>query len=68
MNFGETLKNLMTDGGVSQQELAKSIGYSQRAVSKWVNGESEPAESAIRKCALYFGVSSDYLIGLSDKK
>lgn len=68
MSFSETLKDLMEDGRVSQQELAKNIGYSQRAVSRWVNGQSEPTESAIRKCALYFGVSSDYLLGLTDKK
>ena len=68
MYFSETLKELMTNNNISQNELAKNIGYSQRAVSKWVNGESEPSESAIRKCALYFGVSCDYLLGLSDKK
>ena len=44
MNFGEILKNLLRDTGKTQQELALFIGYSQRAVSKWINNQFEPTE------------------------
>ena len=66
MNFGEILNNLMKEENITQAELAKSIGYTQRAVSKWVNCQSEPTEKAIAKCATYFRVSADYLLGLED--
>lgn len=66
MFFGESLKNLMEENQISQSELAKNIGYTQRAVSKWVNKQSEPTETAIKECAKFFCVSTDYLLGLSD--
>lgn len=66
MEFGNRLKELMTENGISQQTLADNIGFSQRAVSKWINHQAEPTESAIVKCAKYFGVSADYLLGLTD--
>ena len=66
MKFGERLKQLMIDNGISQETLAKAIGYSQRAVSKWVNNQSEPTATAIVKCAEYFSVSFDFLLGSED--
>lgn len=56
----------MHDANVSQDTLAKAIGYSQRAVSKWLNGQAVPTADAVYKCATYFDVSSDYLLGLED--
>lgn len=66
MIFSERLKQLMKDANISQATLAKAVGYTQRAVSKWVNGQAEPTATAIFRCAKYFGVSSDYLLGLED--
>ena len=66
MVFAERLKQLMQEAGVSQEKLGKEIGYSQRAVSKWINGQSEPTATAITLCANYFSVTSDYLLGLED--
>ncbi len=66
MRFGEILKLLMVENKTSQEKLARSIGVSQRAVSKWVNLQSEPTESAIINCAKYFDVSADYILGLED--
>ena len=56
----------MKETEISQSTLAKEIGYTQRAVSKWVNEQSEPTATAIVRCAQFFGVSSDYLLGLED--
>lgn len=66
MNFGKALKILMNEHAISQSSLATSIGYTQRAISKWVNEQSEPTETAIRKVATYFNVSTDYLMGTDD--
>lgn len=67
MTFGGILKNLLHDTGKTQQELATFIGYSQRAVSKWINNQSEPTEQAIVDCSRFFGVTTDYLLGLEDE-
>ncbi|HAT83786.1 MAG TPA: hypothetical protein DCS37_02675 [Clostridiales bacterium] len=66
MVFGERLQQLMKETKTTQVVLARAIGYTQRAVSKWINNQAEPTASAIYKCAKFFDVSSDYLIGLSD--
>ncbi len=65
--FGNILKTLLKEKHISQSELANKIGYSQRAVSKWVNNQTEPTETAIKKCAKFFDVSADYLLGLEDE-
>ncbi len=63
MTFGTIVKELMKEHGLTQAALAEGIGYSQRAVSKWINHEVEPTESAINRVAEYFKVSADFLLG-----
>ncbi len=65
IDFSDRLTGLIEEKNITQNELAQEIGYTQRAVSKWVNGQAEPTESAIVKCAKYFEVSTDYLLGLT---
>ena len=36
-------------------------------VARWEKGECEPTESIIKRAAIFFGVSADYLIGLEDE-
>lgn len=66
MEFGNRLKDLLKEKNISQETLAKNIGVSQHAVSKWINLQSEPTESAIVNCAKFFEVSADFILGLSD--
>lgn len=40
--FASRLRALMKKNGISQTELAKQIGVSQRTVSRYVTGESIP--------------------------
>lgn len=67
MEFAKRLEQLMKEKGITQMKLSQSIGYSQRAVSKWINGQAEPTATAIMLCANYFDVTSDYLLGLEDE-
>ena len=66
MDFGSRLYELMKEHNITQSQLAKNIDVSQRAVSLWVNHQSEPTESSIVKCARYFSVTADYILGLTD--
>lgn len=66
MIFGEKIKELLEINNLSQDSLAKAIGFSQRAVSKWINNQAEPTATAIINCAKFFQVSTDYLLGLEN--
>ena len=66
MNFKLKLKELMEEKNVTQVELAKNISVSQIAVSKWLNGKNEATASSLIEMSKFFGVSTDYLLGLVD--
>ena len=61
MQFNEKLKELRTNKGVSQSELAESIYVSRSAVAKWENGLGLPSNESLRLLSDYFGVSADEL-------
>lgn len=63
MGFADVLNDMMKEKDITQTQLAKQIGYSQRAVSKWINKQSEPTETPIVLCAKFFGVSTDDILG-----
>ena len=48
--------------GITQAELAQSLNYSDKAVSKWERGESLPDIVVLKAVADTFGVTVDYLI------
>ncbi len=50
--------------GISQQELAKRVGVSQKAIDFWEKGINEPKASYIISLAKVFNVSADFLLGL----
>ena len=64
--IAERIKELRLEKGLSQQALAKEIGVSQKAIDFWENGVNEPKASYIIALAAFFGVSTDYLLGVSD--
>ena len=66
MDFGNRLNELLREHNVSQSVLAKHIDVSQRAVSKWINHQAEPTASSIIRCANYFSVTTDYILGVTD--
>jgi transcriptional regulator with XRE-family HTH domain len=66
MMFSERLDLLLKEHNLSQATLANAIGYSQRTISKWCNGQADPSATAVKLCAQFFGVSADYLLGLED--
>lgn len=48
------------------RQLAKELQTTDAAVSNWENGINEPKISYLKSIAVFFNVSSDYLIGLED--
>ena len=66
MKIAERILELRKENSLSQAKLGKAIGVDARAISYWENGINEPKASYIYELSKYFGVSSDYLLGLED--
>lgn len=68
MNFGERLKELRIENGLTQLQLAEILDISKSNISKYEAGSVEPNLDIITKSAVYFSIPTDYLLGLSDKR
>ena len=62
MEFNEKIKQLRTDKGLTQEQLAKLLCVSRSAVSKWESGASYPNIDAIKDLSALFGVAIDQLL------
>ena len=65
--FGETLRRLRVENGVTQNALASHLGFTHVAVVKWENGQREPDFATLLKIAEFFDVSTDFLLGRERK-
>lgn len=54
--------------GITQAELAKAMSISYQSVSKWETGNAYPDITMLPKLSRYFGVSTDYILGLASGK
>ena len=64
LNFGQKMKKLRTDAGLSQAMLAEHIGVSVQSVSNWECNNTMPDISQIVPLASILCVSTDYLLGV----
>lgn len=65
-NFAERLKELRIEKGLSQNALSKLVGISNATISRWEDGLLDITSSNLIILAKFFGVSTDYLLGLED--
>lgn len=66
--FDEIIKELRLSRGLSQVELAKQLNVTKQCVSNWENGNIIPSVDMLVKIALFFSVSTDYLLGLENRR
>ena len=59
ISIGNTIKTLRKAKGVTQEEVARELGVSYQAVSKYENEVAQPDISLIPLLAQYFGVTID---------
>ncbi|MBR1739567.1 MAG: helix-turn-helix transcriptional regulator [Ruminococcus sp.] len=62
------IKELREDKKESQQKLASLLNVSQTMISRYESGQAYPDVDMLITLAKHFGVSVDYLIGVSDSK
>lgn len=68
VNFGNTLKELRKDMGLTQQQLADRLWLSKATVSYYEQSLRYPSPEIIVKLAKVFHVSTDYLLGIDEKE
>lgn len=66
MIIGKRIQELRKQKDLSLYALAKAIGVDKHAIIFWKQEVNEPKASYIVKLAKFFGVSTDYLLGLED--
>ena len=59
MNIGIKIKELRTEKGLSQMQLGKIIGVSQKAIDYWERNVNEPKASYIIALVKTFDISFD---------
>ncbi len=68
VDMSKKLKDLRLEMELTQGQVAKRIGVTSSIVSAYENGIRQPSFDSLIKLAYLYGVSSDYLLGISDRK
>jgi transcriptional regulator with XRE-family HTH domain len=66
--IGERIRLLRTSRNLSQVELAKKLNVSKQSVSNWENNNILPSVEIVTQLAIFFSCSTDYILGISDKR
>ena len=61
-NFGNRLYDLRTKAKLSQDDLAKMLDVSNKAVSKWETGKAKPNLDTLNKLSIIFNTSIELLL------
>ena len=64
--YGERLRELCCEKGLTQKQLAEKLNISQKSLSKYERESLDLSTELIVRICRYFQVSADYLLGLDD--
>lgn len=67
MTFPEKLKELRKSRNLKQKEVAEAINLTVNAISNYEQGIREPSLTVLKDICLFFDVSADYLVGITDE-
>ena len=65
--FGNYISFLREKAKLSQSELGKLLGVSNKAVSKWENGRAKPSLTVLKEMSHVFNISMEQLINLKEE-
>ncbi|MBQ9030428.1 MAG: helix-turn-helix transcriptional regulator [Parasporobacterium sp.] len=69
MNIGDRIRAKRIELGMTQDELAKKVGYSSKtAISKIESGERDLKQTKIRLLADALETTTDYIMGWDDEE
>jgi len=63
LNFGNRLRQLRKEKGLTQAELAKLLSIGESTISFYESGKRQPDYETLIRIADLFNVSVDYLLG-----
>jgi len=66
--FAQRVRELRLEKGWTQEELAEKLGLKKQTISGIENKNHTTKLETVIKLAKFFGVSVDYLLGLTDKR
>ena len=62
--LGQRILSAIRIRGISQKELAATIGVTEGVISRYVSGERDPKPEMIANIATALHTTSDYLLGI----
>ena len=66
MQFSSRFKQLCKENGVTQKQALAEMGLHRNAAQRWAEGS--PSTEALLKIAEYFGITTDEVLGVDNKK
>ncbi len=67
-NYVERIRELREDNDLKQKEVAEYLGTTQQVYSRYEKGENEMPIRHIIALAKFYNVTTDYILGISNKK
>lgn len=68
MDYVKRIRDLREDADKTQTEIAKVLGTSQTMYARYERGANELPIRHLVALSRYYGVTSDYILGLSEDK
>ena len=68
VDFGNTLKTLRTNAGLTQVQLGNLVGVTKSVIFYYELQERSPSPDVLIKLSQIFHVSTDYLLGVSTRE
>ena len=62
------IKDLREDNNLTQEEVAKHLNIRQNTYSQYENGQRQLPLVCLIALAKYYKTSTDYILGLTDKR
>ncbi|GFH40843.1 helix-turn-helix domain-containing protein [Lactococcus insecticola] len=66
--FFEIIKSLANEKKLSINQLERELGYSRNSLANYKSKKSKPSAKRVDELAKFFNVSTDYLLGNTDKR
>lgn len=66
MGFGETLRRLREDAGMTQEDVANALGITGAAVALWESGKNRPRLDKLNQLARLLGVDASDLVDMRE--
>ena len=64
----QRIRDLREDRDLTQKQVAQMLGMSQTGYSKYETGENDIPTQILLKLADFYGTTTDYLLGRTDKQ